>query len=69
MLCSFLLYIKVNQLYVYECPLFPSAHFQLDCLLFLMMSSMISLYILNNNPLSIVSFTNTFPHLKGCFFF
>ena len=45
-----------------------SAHFLTGLFVFLILSSTSSLYILEINPLSIVSFANIFSHSEGCLF-
>ena len=40
----------------------------LDCLCFLILSYMSSLYSLEINPLSVASFVNIFSHSEGCLF-
>ena len=43
-----------------------SAHFWIGLFVFLILSCMSSLYILEINPLSVVSFANIFSHSEGC---
>ena len=45
-----------------------SAHFLIGLFVFLILSSMSCLYILEINPLSIASFANIFSHSEGCLF-
>ena len=45
-----------------------SAHFSIDLFVFLILSCMSCLYILEINPLSIASFANIFSHSEGCLF-
>ena len=45
-----------------------SAHFLIGLFVFLILSSMSCLYILEINPLSVVSFANIFSHSEGCLF-
>ena len=42
--------------------------FGLDCLVFLILSCMSCLHILESNPLSVASFANIFSHSEGCLF-
>ena len=60
----------VGHLYVFEkCPFRSYAHFVLMGLFaVLILSCIISLYILKINPLSVASFANIFPHSQGCLF-
>ena len=46
----------------------PPAHFLIGLFVFLILSCMSCLYILEINPLSIYSFTNIFSHSEGCLF-
>ena len=43
-------------------------HFLIGLFIFLVLSCMSSLYILEINPLSVVSFAITFSHSEGCLF-
>ena len=45
-----------------------SAHFWIGLFVFLILSCMSCLYILEINPLSVASFANTFSHSEGCLF-
>ena len=45
-----------------------SAHYLIGLFVFLILSSMSYLYILEINPLSVVSFANIFSHSEGCLF-
>ena len=44
------------------------SHFLIGLFVFLVLSCMSFLYILEINPVSVVSFTIIFPHSKGCLF-
>ena len=45
-----------------------SAHFWIGLFVFLILSRMSRLYILEINPLSVASFANIFSHSEGCLF-
>ena len=45
-----------------------SAHFLIGLFVFLMLSCMSCLYMLEINPLSVASFANIFSHSEGCLF-
>ena len=45
-----------------------SAHFFIGLFVFLLLSCMSCLYILEMNPLSVTSFANVFSHSKSCLF-
>ena len=49
--------------------LFRSAHFWTGFYVFLILSCMSCLYILEINPLSVDSFANIFSHYESCLFF
>ena len=51
-----------------KCLFRSSTHFLIELFVFLILSSMSCLYILEINPLSIVSFANIFSHSEGCLF-
>ena len=45
-----------------------SAHFSIELFVFLIVSCISCLYILEINPLSVASFANIFSHSVGCLF-
>ena len=51
-----------------KCLFQSSAHFGIRLFVFLILSCMSCLYILEINPLSVASFANIFTHSEGCLF-
>ena len=51
-----------------KCLFRSFAHFCIGLFVFLMLSSMSCLYILEINPLSVAAFANIFSHFEGCVF-
>ena len=51
-----------------KCLFSSSAHFLIRLFVFLILSCMSCLYMLDINPLSIISFANNFSHSVGCLF-
>ena len=51
-----------------KCVFSSLAHFLIGLLIFLVLSCMSCLYILEINPLSVVSFAIIFSHYEGCLF-
>ena len=59
----------VGNLYIFFGELFrSSAHFWIGLFVFLILSCISCLYILEINPLSVASFANIVSHSEGCLF-
>ena len=51
-----------------KCPFRSFPHFLIGLFVFLALSCISCLYILEINPLSVVSFATIFSHFEGCLF-